>query len=93
MSVYPVPDNLATQYHGSGWALAAVTGGALVALRYVADVAPATVADAVTEGGPHAAFFVRTWLASAEAAPIVRELQALGQVSVGMCSCWEFVEH
>lgn len=92
MNVYKITDALASQYHGAGWALAAIAGGQVVALRYIADVAPDTVADAVAEGGPHAAFFVRQWLATAEAGPVVRELQALGQVSVGLCSAWEFCE-
>lgn len=92
MNVYKITDALASQYHGSGWALAAITGDQVVALRYIADVVPDQIADAVAEGGQHAAFFVRQWLATAQAGPVVRELQALGQVSVGMCSCWEFVE-
>jgi len=92
MKVHKITDDLASQYHGAGLALAAIMGGKVVALRYVADVAPEQVADAVAEGGAHAAFFVRQWLGTAEAAPVVRELQALGEVSVGMCSAWEFCE-
>ena len=92
MTVYPIGEALAAQYRGAGWALAAVTGGQVVALRYVDDVAPTEVADTVAEGGQHAAFFVRQWLGTSEAAPVVRELHALGAVSVGMCSAWEFVE-
>ena len=92
MHTYPIPEALASQYQGAGWALAAIAGGQPVALRYIADVAPDEVADAVAEGGQHAAFFVRQWLGTAQAAPVVRELQALGEVSVGMCSSWEFVE-
>lgn len=40
----------------------------------------------------HAAFFARQWLATAEAGRVVRELQALGDVIVGMCSAWEITE-
>ena len=93
MRVFKIPDTLAGAYHGSGWALAASVGGKLVALRYIRDVAPPAVADAIAEvDGAHAAFFVRKWLSTQEAAPTVRELQALGDVLVGRCSCWEFVE-
>lgn len=92
MRVYPIPEALAGQYQGAGWALAAIAGGRPVALRYIADVAPESVAEAVAEGGQHAAFFVRQWLGTDQAAPVVRELQALGNVSAGMCSAWEFVE-
>jgi hypothetical protein len=90
--MYPINDAVASQYKGAGYALAAVTGGQIVALRYVRDVAPAQVSDAVDEGGAHAPFFVRQWIGSAEAGPVVRELQALGDVLVGMCSSREFVE-
>lgn len=92
MNVYKIPDSLAEQYRGAGHALAAIAGDQVVALRYIDDVAPEAVAEQIADGGPHAAFFVRQWLSTAEAAHTVRELQALGSVSVGMCSAWEFVE-
>lgn len=92
MNTYPIPESLSGQYHGAGWALAAITGGQVVALRYIRDVAEA-ISDQIDEaGGSHAGFFVRQWLQTDEAGPIVREMQALGEVSAGMCSCWEFVE-
>jgi len=91
MPALKITDTIANQYHGAGWALAAVAGGQIVALRYIADVAPDQVAEQVADGGQHAGFFVKHWLSTAEAGPVVRELQALGEVSVGMCSCWEFV--
>ena len=90
MNVYPIPDATASQYHGAGWALAAITGGKLVDLRYVSDLAP-DLADDLIEGGSIARAAVQRWIASDSAAPAVRELQALGEVAVGMCSCWEFV--
>lgn len=90
MTTYLIPDTLAGQYHGAGYALAAISGGQVVALRYVADVAGPPIEDVTS--GPHAAFFVRQWLATDAAGPTVRELQALGEISVGMCSAWEFCE-
>ena len=93
MNVFKIPDALADAYHGSGWALAASVNNQLVTLRYIRDVAPRAVTDAMAEAdGAHAAFFVKQWLSTQEAAPTVRELQSLGNVHVGMCSCWEFVE-
>jgi hypothetical protein len=90
--VFPVPDSLEKAYHGAGWALAAVTGGRLAALRYIEDVAP-KIAEAIDAAdGAHAGFFVRQWLDPAEAGAVVRELSALGEVSIGMCSSWEFTE-
>ena len=92
MKIFNITDALAGQYQGAGWALAAIAGQQVVALRYVSDVAPAAVVDSMTDGGEHAASAVRRWLSTSAAAPIVRELQALGQVSVGMCGNREFCE-
>jgi len=91
METYKIPESLESKYHGSGWALAAVVDGELVDIRYVRDVASQAVSDQVEEGASHGQFFLKTWLETADAAPVVRELQALGDVAVGMCSCWEFV--
>jgi len=91
MNTYQIPESIYAQYQGAGWALAAMTGGQLVAIRYIADLAPGLSSDLI-EGGSAARQAVQEWIASDAAAPAVRELQALGEVSVGMCSCGEFVE-
>ena len=91
MNVYKIPDTLSSAYHGAGYALAAIAGGRPVALRYVEDLAP-DLGDVLAEGGSAARRAVQNWVASDAAGPTVRELQALGDVSVGMCSSWEFVE-
>ena len=91
MNVYPIPESIAPQYHGAGYALAAIAGGQIVALRYVADAAPA-LDEELAEGGAIARQAVQRWIASDAAGPTVREMQAFGQMSVGMCSCREFVE-
>ena len=95
MNTHAIPESLSRQYHGSGWALAAITGGQLVALRYVSDLAPELTDDLIDdliEGGSIARAAVQKWIASDAAGHVVRELQALGEVAVGMCSCGEFVE-
>lgn len=84
MKTYPIPEALAPKYHGAGHALAAVAGGQLVDLVYVADALPDYDQDA-----PGA---LRSALDDDRIGPTVRRLQALGEVSAGMCSCWEFVE-
>ena len=84
MNVFKVPEALASKYHGSGHALVAVTGGQIVDLAYLEDVLPDL--DLEFPGALHAA------LDDVRLAPTVRRLQALGQVSFGMLSCWEFVE-
>ena len=91
MKTHPIPDTLAGQYHGAGYALAATAGGQLVALRYLADLAP-ELDEALAEGGDVARQAAQRWIASDAAGPAVRELQALGNVNVGMCSAWEFCE-
>lgn len=91
MNVYKIPDAIAGQYHGAGYALAAIINGQLVALRYIEDVAPA-LEEQLAEGGSTARVAIMEWINWPDASPVVRELQALGEVSVGMCSTWEFVQ-
>lgn len=83
MNVFKVPDALEHQYKGTGIALAASVDGLLVAIRYLSDIAPDV--DATPEN-------LEEVIQSANLAPTVRELQALGDVHIGMCSCWEFIE-
>lgn len=84
MNVFKIPEELAGKYHGSGHALAAVTGGQVVDLVYLDD--------ALDDFDPDVPGALVAALDDQRLAPTVRRLQALGQVSVGMCSCWEFVE-
>ena len=91
MNTYTIPDTLAAQYHGAGYAMAATASGQLVALRYLVDVAP-ELDEPLSEGGQTARAAVQSWIKSDAAGAAVRELQALGEVRVGMCSSWEFCE-
>lgn len=84
MNVMKITEDIAEQYHGSGHALAAVTGGRVIKLIYLSDVLPD-----LDEEDPGA---VRAALGDPRIGPSVRLLQSLGEVSVGMCSCWEFCE-
>lgn len=92
MKVYKIPDSFAHHYHGAGYALAAICGGEVVKIVYIEDVAENSVVEQILSGGDHAAFFVGQWLKTRSASPVVRELSIYGQLSVGMCSCWEFCE-
>ena len=83
MQVFKVPDALASKYHGSGYALAATLNGELIDIIYVDYVLPEF--EATRENMP-------SILADARMGPSVRHLQALGEVHVGMLSCWEFVQ-
>lgn len=81
MKIYKIPDALEKKYHGSGHALAAIAGGVLVDIVYIEDVLDDFDNSQVMRA-----------IIDERLAPIVRELSALGEVSVGMCSCWEFCE-
>ena len=82
MNVYKIPEALASKYHGSGHALVAVTGGQVVDLVYLDDALPDLNPDVPLINA----------LDDQRLAPTVRRMQALGRVSFGMLSCWEFVE-
>lgn len=84
MTVHKIPEALAHKYHGSGHALVAVTGGQVVDLVYLEDVLP--------DFDPDAPGALVKALADARLGPSVRQLQALGKVSMCMLSCWEAVE-
>lgn len=85
MNVFPIPDTIADKYKGAGHALAAVTGGRIVGLVYLRDALP-DYDDGEGVAG------LATAINDDRLGPTVRELQALGDLHVGMCSCWEFVE-
>ena len=91
--IFNIPKNLYNQYKGAGYALAAITGEQIIKVIYFEDMSP-ILADALADDdeGQHGDFFVRQFLKTQGAAPFIRELQAMGEVSVGMCSCYTFVE-
>ncbi|OZI64630.1 hypothetical protein [Bordetella genomosp. 4] len=71
--IYPIPESLQDSHDGDEWAIGALLGGRVVALRYISDIAPhiALEAQPITE-----------WLHSD---PLeLRELHALGPVGVGL---------
>lgn len=82
-NIFKIPDALEAKYHGSGIALASVTSGIIVNLVYLSDVLDDFSGE--QDDIPAALEDVRL-------APTVRLLQSTGEVFVGMCSCWEFVE-
>ena len=88
MNIFKIPDALANKYHGAGHALAATVKGQVVGLVYLRDALPELdQEDDIVDSGFDAAL-----LADPRLGPTVRQLQALGDVHFGMCSCWTFVE-
>lgn len=84
MNVHKIPESLAAKYHGTGHALVAVTGGQVVDLVYLEDALP--------DFDPEAPGALVKAIADPRLSHSVRHLQALGQVSVCMLSCWEAIE-
>lgn len=82
LPVYPINESVQSKYHGAGYALASIAGGQIVNLIYVEDAIPDF--DGELSALP-------VLLSDARLGPTVRLLQATGEVSVGMCSCMEFV--
>lgn len=80
---------LEAKYQGMGYALAAVVGGEIVDFKYLREALLDFEGDYTEEGDG--------WALAAQAihdprlGPTVRHLQAIGEVFVGMCSCYEFV--
>lgn len=85
MNILKIPSTMTEQYNGAGHALAAVVGGQIVALVYLRDVLD-EYDDEAGQGELNRA------VRDPRLGPTVRLLQSYGDVSVGMCSCWEFIE-
>lgn len=79
--IYSIPESLQDSHDGEEWAIAAILGGRVVALRYISDIAPEIE---LTESA------IREWLNDS---PIeLRELQSLGNVNTGIVTAEGFVE-
>ena len=88
MSAYTVPDALEARYKGDGMALAATHDGQLLGLTYLRDLLPGIeLLECDATGRINADI-----LDNPRIAPAVRELSALGDVHLGLCARWQFVE-
>ncbi len=82
--IFRIEKPLEAKYHGCGYAIAAVAGGQLIDLDYLGDLLPDLEIDTQDD--------VLNALNDSRIAPTIRLFSTLGNVSVGMCSCMEFVE-
>lgn len=89
MNVYPIPETLAGAYHGCGYALAAIVDGRVVDMLYFRDVLPGFSDEDANGNGIHPESLP---IADHRLAPTIAHLSGLGEVSVGMVSCWELCE-
>lgn len=83
-NVFKIPESLLDKYHGCGIAMASVTGGIIINLVYLHDV--------IVEFDDEDRDALPAALNDDRLGPTVRLLQSTGEVFVGMCSCFEFVE-
>ena len=83
MKVYKIQGAVTNKYRGPGPALAAIVGGKIINLVYVRDVIEGM--DEEDEDS------VANALVDVRLGPTIRELSALGEVFVGMCSSHEFI--
>jgi hypothetical protein len=82
--VYKLEGGVAnTKYRGAGHAIAAIGSNQVIDLVYLRDLMPN-----LDEDDPAA---VQAALQDARLVPKVREMSALGELYMGMCSCYEFV--
>lgn len=84
MNVFTLSETLLNaKYKGAGHALAASVNGEIIHLVYLRDV----FEDFDVEEKP-----LKDWISDERITPTMRELSALGDVHVGMCSASEFCE-
>lgn len=91
MNVYKIPESLYPEYHGCGYAVAAVFETQVKKIVYLRDVFEEHDYDEDLEG-PTNPEDLTPWLTHPAIEPTLRELNALGNVVFGMLSCYELVE-
>lgn len=81
MNVYPIAESVSEKYRGTGHAIAAIVSGKVVDLAYFRDLIPDFEPDYVNE-----------YIADPQLRPFIEEWNGRAEISVGMCSAWEFCE-
>lgn len=71
------------KYNGAGHAVAASVNGVIIDIVYIRDALPDF--DSETQS-------LQSVIKDGRVQATIRELQAKGQVHIGMCSCSEFIE-
>ncbi|MDY0300307.1 MAG: hypothetical protein RBQ99_01850 [Trichlorobacter sp.] len=85
MKIFQIPEEIADKYHGAGFALGAVKGDVLQEFVYLHDVIDGFDGEQLDEA-------MKTLSDNGgKFAPVFKRLDALGDIHLGMCSCWEFV--
>lgn len=91
VTTFPLPDHLEPERIETGWALAAIAGDQVTAVREFKRLSPQVTQHLPIEA-ELAAAIIRRWLDTLPASAVVDELQQLGRVTVGMCHEGQFLE-
>ena len=89
MITLKIPETLYHKYHGTGYGLVAVVNNQIVDLKYFEDIADDFYIDADVDTP---ADRLKEIIQDNRLSETVRYFQALGDIYVGMFSCYEFVE-
>lgn len=87
MATYPIPEYLQDSHDGDEWAVAAILEGRVVALVYLADIAPELCGHV---DAPSAEFMIKQW--ARKAPDDLQQLQQLGAVTAGVVTSDGFRE-
>ena len=89
MNVFKIPESLRAKYHGAGYGLIASLNGQVVDLKYFEDIDDEFYVDA--EDG-RVESQLKNIIVDPRVGETVRYFQSLGEVHVGIFSCYEFCE-
>lgn len=89
MNTFNIPESLYKKYHGAGFGLAASNNGLLVDIKYFEDIDESLYLESDASPDTEA---IQAIIADGRVASTVRYFQSLGDVHVGIFSCYEFVE-
>lgn len=89
MNVFTIPESLYSKYHGSGYGLVATVNGQIVDLKYFEDIDDDLYIDSDAEVVTDT---LKTIITDPKLSETVRYMQSLGNLHVGIFSCYEFVE-
>jgi hypothetical protein len=94
MNVYPIPDALHNDYHGSGYAIVAVKNNEVTAIQYLHKIDDEFYFDDDTlrETGETVGQKLTKLFADPRCGAVSKWMAELGSVHAGMVSCWEFIE-
>lgn len=84
-TVYKIKENMHGKYRGCGYALVASLNDEILDIVYLRDIIEDFDDEDFTDNHEEI-------LTDNKMAPTIRYLSSLGNVSVGMCSCYEFIE-